>query len=161
MVLCYIFLQIFLTYDLGKSGLLSSALIQPVRYAVLVEADEANLASHRCALKREECYNMSPDKCGYYLLKLSPNLTSVYFLKGYLQFQIWNAVIGPLYSATLRHAGQSHSEMDHLPAWFCNITQRSFGKCWFAELCRPFKCWHNFIAQHFKKSHHQFHQKCP
>lgn len=57
----------------------------------------------------KEYWIMFSDNWGYYSLKQSSNLTSAYFLKGYLQYRQWNPINELFLFCYIKYISQSYS----------------------------------------------------
>lgn len=108
-------------------------------------SNKENLALYRCVIEKSIVIMFS-DNWGYSSLKQSSNLTSAYFLKGYLQYKQWNPINELFLFCYINYIGQSYSLKSLLFAWFCNIMHWSFGNYWFAKLCRTSKKWHILLC---------------
>lgn len=95
---------------------------------------------------------MFSDNWGYSSLKQSSNLTSAYFLKGYLQYRQWNPINELFLFCYIKYIGQSYSLKSLLLAWFatsCIDHLETIGSLNYAELQKS----DTYYYATFKKLH--------
>lgn len=156
MALFYIF---FLNLDVwfnSRQLILMASAFSLLQYALWVEVQEENLASHRsCSWKRETLLIALWDHCGYISLILCQNLTTRSFLNVSRNVDSETVSVRVSYSVTLNPL-LSLVLWIHLltQVWFYNFIHWSFGKDWFTELWRSSKHWQiSFITQYPKRNH--------